>query len=74
MSNKTRHEASGFGVVSGSHDREDIQNKSNTELLDDIINALETQSAEELDVDAIMKRLTLLQDRAPVPIDHSQVK
>lgn len=71
MSNENRHEASGFGVVGGSHDCNDIQKKSNTELLDETIRTIETQSAEEMDVDAIMEKLALLQERAPVPMDHT---
>lgn len=71
MSKENRHEASGFGVAGGSHDREDIQKKSNTELLDEVIDIVETQSAEDMDVDAIMKRLALLQERAPVSMDHT---
>ena len=71
MSNENRHEASGFGVVGSSHDCKDIQKKSNTELLDEIIRTIEMQSAEEMDVDAIMEKLALLQERAPVPMDHT---
>lgn len=71
MSKENRHEASGFGVAGGSHDREDIQKKSNTKLLDEVIDIVETQSAEDMDVDAIMKRLALLQERAPVSMDHT---
>lgn len=71
MSKENRHEATGFGVAGGSHDREDIQKKSNTELLDEVIDIVETQSAEDMDVDAIMKRLALLQERAPVSMDDT---
>lgn len=71
MSKENRHEAPGFGVAGGSHDREHIQKKSNTELLDEVIDIVETQSAEDMDVDAIMKRLALLQERAPVSMDDT---
>lgn len=71
MSKGNRHEAYGFGVAGGSHDREHIQDKSNTELLNEVIDIVETQSAEEMDVDAIMKRLALLQERAPVSMEQT---
>lgn len=71
MSKENRHEAPGFGVAGGSHNREHIQKKSNTELLDEAIDIVEAQSAEDMDVDAIMKRLALLQERAPVSMDHT---
>lgn len=71
MSKGNRHEAYRFGVAGGSHDREHIQDKSNTELLNEVIDIVETQSAEEMDVDAIMKRLALLQERAPVTMDQT---
>lgn len=69
MSNENRRKATGFGVAGGSHARENIQEKSNMELLDEAIDIVAAQSAEEMDVDAIMERLALLQERAPVPMD-----
>lgn len=71
MSNENRREATDFGVAGGSHAREDIQDKANVELLNEAINIVATQSAEEMDVNAIMERLALLQERAPVPMNCS---
>lgn len=71
MSNENRRKSAGCGVTGGSHARPDIQDLSNTELLNEVIEMVEGQSAEDMDVDAIMERLALLQERAPVPMDHA---
>lgn len=71
MSNENRRKPVDCGVAGGSHARPDIQDLSNTELLNEVIEMVEGQSAEDMDVDAIMERLALLQERAPVPMDHA---
>ena len=71
MSNENRRKPADCGVTGGSHARPDIQDLSNTELLNEVIEMVEGQSAEDMDVDAIMERLALLQERAPVPMDHT---
>lgn len=71
MSNENRRKPADGGVAGGSHARPDIQDLSNTELLNEVIEMVEGQSAEDMDVDAIMERLALLQERAPVPMDHA---
>ena len=71
MSNENRRKPADGGVAGGSHARPDIQDLSNTELLNEVIEMVEGQSAEDRDVDAIMERLALLQERAPVPMDHT---
>lgn len=71
MSNENRRKPVDCGVTGGSHARPNIQDLSNTELLNEVIEMVEGQSAEDMDVDAIMERLALLQERAPVPMDHA---
>ena len=71
MSNENRRKPVDCGVTGGSHARPNIQDLSNTELLNEVIEMVEGQSAEDMDVDAIMERLALLQERAPVPMDHT---
>ena len=71
MSNENRRKPADCGVTGGSHARPNIQDLSNTELLNEVIEMVEGQSAEDMDVDAIMERLALLQERAPVPMDHA---
>lgn len=71
MSNENRRKPADCGVTGGSHARPDIQDLSNTELLNEVIEMVEGQSAEDMDVDAIMERLALLQERAPIPMDHA---
>lgn len=71
MSNENRRKPADCGVTGGSHARPNIQDLSNSELLNEVIELVEGQSAEDMDVDAIMERLALLQERAPVPMDHA---
>lgn len=71
MSNENRRKPVDCGVTGGSHARPNIQDLSNTELLNEVIEMVEGQSAEDMDVDAIMERLALLQERAPVAMDHA---
>lgn len=71
MSNENRRKPADCGVTGGSHARSNIQDRSNTELLNEVIEMVEGQSAEDMDVEAIMERLALLQERAPVPMDHA---
>ena len=71
MSNENRRKPADCGVTGGSHARPNIQDLSNSELLNEVSELVEGQSAEDMDVDAIMERLALLQERAPVPMDHA---
>lgn len=70
MMNKGRQGAKDFDIAGNFFSCGNTGKKSNSELLDEIIEMMDCASEDEMDVESIEKKLTLLQEQAPVLMDH----
>ena len=70
MMNKGHQGAKDFDIAGNFFSCGNTGKKSNSELLDEIIEMMDCASEDEMDVESIEKKLTLLQEQAPVLMDH----
>ena len=74
MMNKGHQGAKDFDIARNFFSCGNTGKKSNSELLDEIIEMMDCASEDEMDVESIEKKLTLLQEQAPVLMDHTSME